>query len=94
MVERRGLILVKGHSTSKANSTFRLMCWTGTVQTIRIDRWKDEPNVVYRVRVHRGSRPLFYRTFPDYQMALAAAHEYAANYVNLRAPEPRWYNRE
>jgi hypothetical protein len=70
------------------------MCWTGNVKTIRIDKWKDQPSVVYRVRVHRGSRPLFYRTFPTYQMALMAAHEYAADYENLKLPEPRWSNRE
>lgn len=91
--ERRRLVLVKRHSTSKANCTFKFMCWTGHVQTIRIDKWKEAPNVCYRVRVHRGSRPLFYRYFPDYQMALMAAHEYAADYENLRAPEPRWWSR-
>jgi hypothetical protein len=70
------------------------MCWVNaSVQFIRIDKWKETPNVVYRVRVHRGTRPLFYRTFPDYQMALMAAHNYAADYENLRPPEPRWYNR-
>jgi len=69
------------------------MCWTGHVQTIRIDKWKEAPTVCYRVRVHRGTRPLFYRCFPDYQMALMFAHECAADYENLRLPEPRWYNR-
>jgi hypothetical protein len=70
------------------------MCWTGNVKTIRIDKWKSQPSIVYRVRVHRNNRPLFYRTFPDYQMALMAAHEWAADYENLMPPEPRWYNRE
>ena len=69
------------------------MCWTGHVQTIRIDKWKETPNVCYRVRVHRDRRPLFYRYFPDYQMALKAAHEYAADYENLKAPESRWWSR-
>ena len=92
--ERRRLVLVKRHSTSKAISTFRYMCWVNeSVQFIRIDKWKEAPTVCYRVRVHRGTRPLFYRYFPDYQMALMAAHEYAANYENLRAPEPRWWSR-
>lgn len=93
LAERRGLVLVKRHSTSKAIRTFRYMCWTGHVQTIRIDKWKETPNVCYRVRVHRGTRPLFYRYFPDYQMALMAAHEYAADYENLKAPESRWWSR-
>jgi hypothetical protein len=67
------------------------MCWTGHVQTIRIDKWKEAPTVCYRVRVHRGPRPLFYRCFPDYKMALAFAHECAVNYDNLEKPEPRWW---
>lgn len=92
--ERRGLILIKRHSTSKAISTFRCMCWVnGSVQFIRIDKWKEQPTVCYRVRVHRGTRPLLYRCFPTYQMALMFAHECAADYENLRAPEPRWWNK-
>jgi hypothetical protein len=67
------------------------MCWTGHVQTIRIDKWKETPNVCYRVRVHRGPRPLFYRCFPDYKMALVFAHECAVNYDKLEKPEPRWW---
>jgi hypothetical protein len=62
------------------------MCWTGDVKTIRIDRYKDCASARYRVRVHRGGRPLLYRYYPDYKMALIAAHEFAANYEKLTAP--------
>ena len=82
------------HSTSKAKGIFKYMCWVNeSVQFIRIDKWKEQPTVCYRVRVHRGSRPLLYRCFPDYQMALMFAHECARNYQNLKAPEPRWWNK-
>jgi len=92
--ERRRLILIKRHLHLKGDCTFRCMCWVNdSVQFIRIDKWKEQPTVCYRVRVHRGSRPLFYRCFPDYQMALMFAHECARNYQNLKAPEPRWWNK-
>lgn len=57
------------------------MCWIDNIQTIRIDKPK-----YYRVRVHRNSRPLMYRYFPDFQMALLFAYDCAVKYDTLEKP--------